>query len=385
MKLKLSLYRAFSFDNLMFYAIQIIFLTNVKNFDISDVLLLESFYWGCQIFLQIPTPYIIDKLGNKKSSILGSLCWIIAILLYLVSSSIWYIIIGEFVRALGASILGTVSTPITYQLLKKNKLQRKYKKIEGNAVFLYFLIDSFLSFISGFVFNVNSYLPMFVVLLTCVVAFILSCSLDDVPNEDTVKPTFKDYKKIIKNKFVVSILLYSFFVGAILSLPASYNKVFLVDIGISPEWLGIIISLLTLVNALSAKFSDEISKIFKDKTITMISVICLSSFVLLGILYFYHNLITLIILILPIFIVQNTLKQPYRIYLKYYINEKVPSRYITRVLSIYFIIENIGRTLLLFIVGICAKLYSVGTIYIFVGILTLIPVCLATKRMNENL
>ena len=61
-----SMYRAISMDILFYYAIEFLFLTQVKNISASDVVLKSSFYAMFMVILQIPANILIDKIGTRK-------------------------------------------------------------------------------------------------------------------------------------------------------------------------------------------------------------------------------------------------------------------------------------------------------------------------------
>ena len=58
-----SIYRAISMDLIFYYAIEFLFLTQVKNISAPEVVLKSSFYALFMIILQIPANILIDKMG----------------------------------------------------------------------------------------------------------------------------------------------------------------------------------------------------------------------------------------------------------------------------------------------------------------------------------
>lgn len=64
------LYRSLSVDFLFFYTINFLFLTQVKHFSASTVVLEDSFYAFFSIIFQLPSTFIVDKIGRKKGMIL---------------------------------------------------------------------------------------------------------------------------------------------------------------------------------------------------------------------------------------------------------------------------------------------------------------------------
>ena len=68
-----SMYRAISMDLIFFYAIDFLFLTQVKNISASDVVLKTSFYALFMVILQIPANILIDKMGTRRCTILANI------------------------------------------------------------------------------------------------------------------------------------------------------------------------------------------------------------------------------------------------------------------------------------------------------------------------
>ena len=64
------IYKMFSWDLLFYYAISFLFLTEVKGFSGSDVVLLDvSMYTLFKCISQLPSTIITDKLGKRMSLI----------------------------------------------------------------------------------------------------------------------------------------------------------------------------------------------------------------------------------------------------------------------------------------------------------------------------
>ena len=60
-----SLYRMLSADHIFFYAIDFIFLTQIKNISAADIVLGQSFFALSTTLFQILAVFIIDKLGKR--------------------------------------------------------------------------------------------------------------------------------------------------------------------------------------------------------------------------------------------------------------------------------------------------------------------------------
>ena len=66
-------YKKLSWDYLFFYTVNFLFLTQVKNINPADVVLIDSFYYLFAMFSQIPATFIIEFLGRKNSIIFANI------------------------------------------------------------------------------------------------------------------------------------------------------------------------------------------------------------------------------------------------------------------------------------------------------------------------
>ena len=118
-------------------------------------------------------------------------------------------------------------------------------------------------------------------------------------------------------------------------------------------------------------------------------VISISAIIIYGILglscIFFKGTPIMYLVIIPLFIIQNSSKQPYRIVMKLYINENIPKKLVPKTLSIYTMTESIGRSALLLISGMLTANFTVGTTYLTLCVAVIIPVIFATIMLQKQL
>lgn len=66
------IYSMFGTDFVFYYAIQVLFLHQVKNISEANIVLATSIYAFASILLQIPALIIVDKIGKKNSLVIGN-------------------------------------------------------------------------------------------------------------------------------------------------------------------------------------------------------------------------------------------------------------------------------------------------------------------------
>ncbi len=239
-----SIYRAISLDLIFYYAIEFLFLTQVKNITPSQVVLSVSFYAIFMIFLQIPASIIIDKLGTRKCTILANIFNSIFVFLIINVKNIHTLIFAQFFSALCFSLKDISDTTLLeYSIPSSRKKGDIYSKIEGKGYQNYFLIDSITAVISGFLYVVNPYIPMIISLIFTIISTIMSLGFKDIEkikeNQEEKKQIerhyFRELKEgmsfIIKSQRLRSLFLYVGISWGIFALIGTYRNSILVDIG----------------------------------------------------------------------------------------------------------------------------------------------------------
>jgi len=113
-----SLYRAISMDLLFFYAIDFLFVTQVKNITASEAVLRSSFYALFMIILQIPANMLIDKIGTKRCTILANIFNTVYLLVIILATDLQSLIVAEFFCALCFSIKDISDTTLLNRVVQ---------------------------------------------------------------------------------------------------------------------------------------------------------------------------------------------------------------------------------------------------------------------------
>ena len=155
------LYRAVSLDLIFYYAIEFLFLTQVKNISSADFVLSTSFYAIFMIILQLPASIFIDKLGTRRCTILANIFNSIFVILILCCQNLKILIFAQFISALCFSLKDISDKTLIRSSIPKTKKEGEiFSKLEGQGFKDYFLIHAITSVFSGFLYIINPYIPM---------------------------------------------------------------------------------------------------------------------------------------------------------------------------------------------------------------------------------
>ena len=154
-------FQMFSWDLVFYYAIIFLFLTQVKGFTASQILIADSFYAVFRIVFQIVCIKLIDSIGKQKSILLGNALVTISILLIILGNNLLFLIFAFFIQAIGYNLKGPCEPTILSDSIPKSSFSSNiYAKIYGKGTSYYYIFDAISSVSTGFLYVINPYIPL---------------------------------------------------------------------------------------------------------------------------------------------------------------------------------------------------------------------------------
>ena len=278
-----SLYRTISLDLIFYYAIEFLFLTQVKGITPSQTVLSTSFYAIFMIILQIPASVIIDKLGTKKCTVFANVFNTLFIILIMTCGSMYQLIFAQFISALCFSLKDiSDGALLNYSIPETKKKGDIFSRIEGKGFQNYFFVNSITAVISGFLYVINPYIPITLTLIFTIFSVILSLGFKDI--EKTKKQQKKEENKvkrhyikelqegmkfIIKSQRLRSLFVYAGVSWGVFCLLSTYRSSVLVDIGTPTQIITAIAAIVGIASSLGSKNQLYFNRKFKNKSLTM--------------------------------------------------------------------------------------------------------------------
>lgn len=388
------IYKLFAYDLMFYYAIQMLFLHNVKGVSVPDIVLLSSFFCAFQMIFQIPVTFVVDKIGYKKCIITGNIFCTTAVLTYMLAPSFTTIMLGDFQLALGFALKSVSESPFLFTVMKKEKMENECANVEAKGSSLYFYVEAFASILSGYLYAINPYIPVILCALAMLTATILSFKFNDIKMSTKENMNTSEYlsdmkhgfKFIFKSQRLKALLLFACVFAGVVSIAGNFSKAFLTDINISSTTFGIITSLLSIISAIGSSYQDKFQNKRKKKTLSYISIIYTSVFLFVGIphLIGFNKEILLFIGFL-VFALQNFFKGSYRVIMKKYLNNFTTSSIRPKIMSVYYLSEMFGTFALLFLASKFLEIANIGISYIIFGVMLLLIILLILEYMKTRL
>lgn len=392
-----SLYRAISADLIFYYAIEFLFLTQVKHISSSDIVLSQAFYAIFMIAFQIPASIIIDRIGTRKCTILANVFNGIFVILIMCCENLEMLIFAQFISSICFSLKDiSDSTLIQYSIPETKKQREIFSKIEGKGLKNYYLLNAITSVCSGFLYVINPYIPMIGSLCFALLAIFISLGFREIETEESgqkeitihkyMRDLMQGIKFIIKSQRLRSLFLYGGIAWGIFCLMSTYRSSLLVDIGTSEEIITIIAAILGIASSIGSKRQIQFHNHFRNKSLSTILWITTGSIFIAGLTGIMHLSYGISLVIITIcFIAINFVKGMSDVlstrYLGNFANEKI----LTQIYAVNAISRNTFRAAISFLGSYLLRITNTANSMILIGILLLITVLGLVSYMKTRL
>ena len=389
-------YLMLGFDLLFYYGIRVMFLTEVKGITSSQILLSSTVYAFSMIIMQVPATLLTSKLGYKNTAIAGNILNIIWALILITFKSFAGLALSQVIsgtafalKYVSESNLLSSSIPQapTYQ---RNEI---FSRLDKKGFSRYCIFSAISTIISGFLYNINPYIPIFLSLICIIASTAISFNFNDIREEES-KQSFKDYMKdlkkgykfITKSKRLRALLVMTGAIWGIIGLLDSYQLTLLQDIGATSVQIGIIFAMFELTRGLFSNTAIDFNKKFKNKSLTNILLTFAIGFILAGIIAFSHiPFYTKLITIVVILLVMGGANAIDQILAKKYVNNFTSTKILPAIYSAKSICDNICRTIITLLGALVLGVYNIDTATVAMGIFILILTLGLTVYSKEKL
>lgn len=393
------IHKMLSWDLLFYYTINFLFLTQIKNISASDVVLTDSIYALFVMILQIPINIIIAFLGKKKSIVVGNLSLVAYIVIIIFSRNIFDLILANFISAIGFGLKDTVQTALLKESIPPSKYKNKiFSKLNSKGATGYYIINMVSKIIAGYLFTINGYLPMICSLIVLIISTIISMGFIE-PNQkknanfkktmqmDEIKNIKSGFKFVLKSERLKTLILSASFICTLLSILGNYEVNLLEDVKLSAVIIGYAGAINSIFNAIASKKENEFNKVFKNKSLTILSLILSISAIIAGICgvsVIRENLVGIIV-ILSAYMIFGFINGMYYTIIDRYLMNFANKEIDTQITAVYNLFRNATRMLFGFLASFILGITTSGYALIIVGTIFTVIFIVISQYMKTRL
>lgn len=371
MHVKDNIWKLYIIKGLMWFmvAMPIIVLFFQENgLNLQEVMILQGSYSLMIALMEIPSGYIADLFGRKKTMVLGTIFCFLGFTLFSFSFGFWEFLLAEILLGIGNSFISGSDSAILYDSLLQSKQTGQYTKIEGKTYSVGNFAEAGAGILGGFLAEISLRYPWYVQAAVAALAipFVISLVEPQVQGKKLEK-SFKAILEVVRhtlvdNKMLKWFILFSATTGVATLSMAWFAQPFFKDVDIPIKWFGILWAILNFSVGISSYNAHRIeSKLNRNTLLLFISIGIAFCYALLG----FSDTKWGVFWILMIYLIRGVATPV----LRNYINEITASETRATVLSVRSFIIRVSFALTAPFLGWIADIYTIGESFWILGAL----------------
>jgi MFS family permease len=252
--------------------------------------------------LEIPTGYLADKIGRKRSILIGASLGFVGYLVYSFSFGFWYFVIAEVILGLSQSLVSGADSAMLYDTLAAGKQNDKYTRMEGRITSIGNFGEAFAGIIGGLLAVASLRTPFYVQACVALIALPAALMLKEPPIKIAkAKPGFKEIRSILFSALHGNVKLkwntfFSAIIGASTLTMAWFAQPYFGQIKLPVSFYGIVWAVLNLSVGIAAMYAWRFEiKFGIPKTVMIFTFMIYSSFLALTFMPGYSGFSVLLI------------------------------------------------------------------------------------------
>ena len=385
---------ALSADLIFFVPIDTLFLTLVKGLNASQISAMTMIGLLICILSQKIIVKVTKRIGNANSIRLGALMLFISSVILTFGKSFISLIIYRIINELAFMFWNMTSILLRNDLIYLGK-KEEYYTVRNKAKVMYGITTMITALISGYLFNVNKYLPMYISLVIYFIIFIISFKFYEVQekeenNNEGIK-TNKD-KKIELTSTIFFVVLSNAIFYSIIKMGQNNSKLFMqydfqkvLSIEMVTYYITIIVFISRIARILGNMIFGKLYLKIKDKMSMVLTFLECMSFALLILGHFIEfNFILKVIIMSSGFFLILAIRDSFQVYIEdtaLKITKKDEQQKIMIDIEVY---RKLGQLLLSGAFTLILIKYELIVIEFILLILSIIEI-IVNKKMCKNL
>ncbi|UCE39840.1 MAG: MFS transporter, partial [Candidatus Aminicenantes bacterium] len=260
-----------------------------NNLNKTQIFTIQAAYALSILIMEIPSGYLADIIGRRKTLILGALFMPVGIGVYVFTNNFYTFLVAEFIIAISNSMRSGCDSALVYDTLIQLKKESEYKKFEGRSFYYARLGTAISSILGGLLALLSLNLPFYANMATSALLFPLALTLIEPHRKklDTVRP-FKDILRISRYCFThPKLRLFILFMSLIRSTGITGIWAYFLyydSIGISLGYFGVIFAAYQLCSAFGSRHAHIMETKIGQKASLYILLLIAPTFILLGLI-----------------------------------------------------------------------------------------------------
>ena len=347
-----------------------IYFLSLPNTTAQQIGLYTGIGWLAGFLLEIPSGYISDIFGHKKTLVIAKISMLISTLLFVFGNSFPFFVLGSIFLGFGFSFTSGTSGAFLHNTLVGLKREKEYGEVFGKIHAKASLVSAVLILLLPLLASISLVLPIKVFLIFDIIGLVIALSLFSPKikysaEDEEGEKIWSQLKRFKGTGFYITSLFLGIIGGFVFSLSV-YKEPFVELLGFPIILIGSIMALSRVIWFIIGHNLKQIKKINIKKLLFFEMVFFSGSFIIISQLLNPYIIGLIFALLIGYFHARNSLLAEY-----YLDNFLINKRYKATMLSIKQQIGKLFQSGLALVIGfIMAISYSFG--YLIFGIIMLI-------------
>lgn len=252
-----------------------------NGLSMSQIFVLKSIYSIAMVVTELPSGYLADVWGCRRTLLLGAILGTIGIIIYSFSSGFVSFIFAEIILGIGFSFVSGADSAMLYDSLKAENREDEYIKHEGRITSAGNFAEALAGVAGGLLATISLRTPYFFQIFIAAIAIPAAYFLKEPQHalERTHLKT-KEILQIVKQTYLQpemrSAILISSFTGAATLTYAWFVQPYFQEAGVPVSVFGILWTLLNLSAGVFSMFSYRIEQRLGQRNTLLLIVIFIS-------------------------------------------------------------------------------------------------------------
>jgi MFS family permease len=337
------------------------------GFTTEESFQLKAFYSIAIVLFEIPSGYMADIIGRRKTIIIGSFFGTIGFAIYAFSTGFWPFLMAEATLGIGMSCISGADSALLYDSLKSVGKEQQYVKYEGRNFSVGNFAEAIAGITGGALAEISLRFPFYFQTGIAFIAIPAAFLLVEPPMVRQQRQAgWRDITAVLKYALIKNValrynLIYSSIIGAVTLTMAWVIQLYLSQIGFSEFKIGMASTGLNLLVGFTTLYAYQLDKKMSPQfTVWVTTLIFTGSFIVSG---FIQS--TWVLLVFALFYISRGVATPI---LKDYINKLTTSDVRATVLSIRSLIIRAFFSVVGPLFGWFTDILSMAEAFIFLGL-----------------
>lgn len=254
-----------------------------SGMNMQEIFILKAIYSLGIVAMEIPSGWMADMWGRRKTLIAGSFLGAAGFAVYSLSESFAWFVVAEVILGVGYSFVSGADSALLYDSLLENGREKEYVKQEGRITSAGNFAEALAGIAGGLLAAVTLRTPFYFQFLVAAMAIPAAWRLREPAMHQMhvhLKPLdfLKEARKsLMGNRDLLAAILFSSVTGTATLTFAWFVQPYFQEIALPVEWFGVMWALLNMSVAVSSVFAWKVEQRFSRIAGSWIIIVSLTA------------------------------------------------------------------------------------------------------------